>query len=65
MAWLVGENGLVLRTTDGEGWERIAAPVTTQLNAVDALDGLVATVSTDDGRRFHTVDGGAQWARLP
>jgi photosystem II stability/assembly factor-like uncharacterized protein len=55
----------VLRTTDGEGWERIAAPVTTQLNDVDALDGLVATVSTDDGRRFHTVDGGAQWARLP
>ncbi len=65
VAWLVGENGLVLRTTDGEGWERIAAPVTTQLNDVDALDGLVATVSTDDGRRFHTVDGGAQWARLP
>ena len=65
VAWLVGENGLVLRTTDGESWERTTAPVTTDLNDVDALDGLVATVSTADGRRFQTVDGGARWAPLP
>lgn len=65
VAWLVGENGLVLRTTDGESWEHTTAPVTTHLNNVDAFDGLVATVSTADGRRFRTVDGGARWAPLP
>ena len=65
VAWLVGENGLVLRTIDGERWERTTAPVTTDLSDVYALDGLVATVSTADGRRFRTVDGGTRWAPLP
>ena len=65
VAWLVGENGLVLRTTDGERWERTTAPAATHLRDIDALDRFDATVSTADGRRFRTVDGGAQWAPLP
>ena len=65
VAWLVGENGLVLRTTDGERWERTTAPAATHLRDIDALDRLDATVSTADGRRFRTVDGGARWAPLP
>ena len=49
----------------GERWERTTAPVTTDLSDVYALDGLVATVSTADGRRFRTVDGVARWTPLP
>ena len=61
VAWLVGENGLVLRTTDGERWERTTAPTATHLTDIDALDQLDATVWTADDRRFRTVDGGARW----
>ncbi len=65
VAWLVGENGLVLRTTDGAGWERTTAPVSTHLTGIEAVDALDATVDTPDGRRFRTVDGGASWVPLP
>ena len=65
VAWLVGENGFILRTTDGERWARVSAPVAAHLTGIEARDLLVATVSAIDGRRFRTVDGGAQWTRLP
>jgi len=65
VAWLVGENGFVLRTIDGERWERTTAPAVTRLTSIDAVDRLDATVATADGRRFRTVDGGARWVRLP
>ena len=65
VAWLVGENGLVLRTTDGDRWERTTAPVAAHLTDIDAIDGIDATVATADGRRFRTVDGGARWTPVP
>ena len=65
VAWLAGENGLVLRTIDGERWERTTAPTAVHLTDIDALDEVDATVLTADGRRFRTVDGGARWALLP
>ena len=65
VAWLAGENGLVLRTIDGERWQPTTAPAATHLRDIDALDQLEATVSTAEGRRFRTVDGGARWAPLP
>ena len=58
-------NELVLRTTDGAGWERTTAPVSTHLTGIEAVDALDATVDTPDGRRFRTVDGGASWVPLP
>jgi photosystem II stability/assembly factor-like uncharacterized protein len=30
-----------------------------------AADGLTATVTTADGRRFRTIDGGRTWSREP
>lgn len=65
VAWLVGENDLVLRTIDGERWERTTATAVTRLIFIDAVDRLDATVSTADSRRFRTVDGGARWLPLP
>ncbi|MDA1094958.1 MAG: hypothetical protein O3A25_17045 [Acidobacteria bacterium] len=61
IAWLVGEEGLVLRTVDGERWTRIPPPEDTSLVAVDAADGLRATVTTTDQRQFQTDDAGTTW----
>ena len=59
--WAVGAAGTVLLTDDGERWERRAFPVKTDLVAVDARSAHEATVTTRDGRRFTTSDGGTTW----
>jgi photosystem II stability/assembly factor-like uncharacterized protein len=59
--WVVGRSGTVLLTTDGRRWQRLTFPVTTDLTAVQATDARRATVTTQDGRRFTTIDGGATW----
>jgi hypothetical protein len=76
VCWLVGDAGLVLRTTDGARFTRVAAPMSSadvrsveaprapvapDLGSVEALDALRATVTTTDGHRFVTTDGGASW----
>ena len=48
VAWMVGEQGLVLRTLDGEQRSRLNPPTD-------------ATVTTADGRQFRTVDAGTEW----
>ncbi len=65
VAWLVGDRGLVLRTVDGERWVRTSVPVAAPLAGIDASDEFTATVTTADGRRFRTVDGGAGWTLVP
>lgn len=61
VCWLVGANGVVLRTTDGATIRRVPFPETVDLRAVVAADGVTAAVTTADGRRFATTDGGANW----
>jgi photosystem II stability/assembly factor-like uncharacterized protein len=63
VCWLVGRSGVVLLTTDGRTWRRIAFPEMTDLSAVFTVDagGNVASVSTVDGRTFVTTDAGATW----
>ena len=65
VAWLVGDRGLVLRTLDGERWVRTSVPVAASLAGIEASNELRATVTTADGRRFQTVDGGAGWTLVP
>jgi hypothetical protein len=40
-------------------------PVAASLAGIEASDELRATVTTADGRRFRTVDGGAGWTLVP
>jgi len=63
VCWLVGRGGVVLLTTDGRTWRRVAFPEMTDLSAVFTVDagGKVASVSTVDGRTFVTTDGGTTW----
>jgi len=64
VAWVAGRAGVILRTTDGVQWQRVAPPqgtATTDWVGVEARDALNATVTADDGRRFSTTDGGRTW----
>ena len=61
VCWLVGRNGLVLLTTDGSRFTRIAFPAQADLTGVTAINARTATVVTADGRTFRTDDGGATW----
>jgi hypothetical protein len=63
VAWVVGRAGVILRTTDGANWQRIAAPegATGDWVAVVAYNAMTATVVAADLRRFSTADGGSTW----
>jgi hypothetical protein len=60
-AWFVGRGGLVVATSDGRIWRRIAFPEAIDLIAVVATDARVAIVTSADRRVFTTTDGGASW----
>ena len=61
VAWLVGENGLVLRRTIN-GWFGASAPAEGHIVAVRASSPSRATVTLDDGRVFKTENGGVTWS---
>jgi hypothetical protein len=73
VAWVIGRDGTILRTEDGEHWQRVAPPSGTQPGAskaappdwvtIEARDALHATVTSRDLRRFTTEDGGLTWVQ--
>jgi hypothetical protein len=64
VCWLVGPDGIVLLSTDDRSWRRIPFPEATPLVSVSADDDRTATVTTVDGRKFGTTDGGVTWERV-
>ena len=63
VCWLVGRSGTVVLTVDGRQWQRVASPAPVDLAAVQAADARTAIVTTVDGQRFRTTDGGRTWNR--
>ena len=61
--WLVGATGVVLVTTDGTTWRRVAFVESVDLTGVLASSATSATVEAADGRRFLTRDSGQTWER--
>lgn len=61
--WLVGREGLVLRSADGVRWREVPFPEDVDLTAVQASSDTTATVTTADARVFTTSDGGLTWQR--
>jgi photosystem II stability/assembly factor-like uncharacterized protein len=61
VCWLVGRGGVVLLSTDGDKFDRVAFPQATDLRTISAVDARRATVTTADGRVFTTADGGLTW----
>lgn len=64
VCWAVGRGGVVLRTTDGSTWAPMGSPTSADLVAIEARDALQATVTTADGKRYSTSDGGRTWRSL-
>jgi len=62
VCWLVGASGTVLLTRDGQRWERRPFPGAADLIAITAFDARSAAVTTRDGRRYDTSDGGQTWS---
>jgi len=61
VAWIVGENGLVLRRTKN-GWFGASAPAEATITSVRASSPSKATVTLEDGRAFTTDNGGVTWS---
>ena len=69
--WLVGREGAIGRTTDGEHWERIAPPTMAadasgkqpDWVSVLATDSQTVIIGTRDGQRYATHDGGKTWQK--
>jgi photosystem II stability/assembly factor-like uncharacterized protein len=61
VCWIVGNNGTVIRTTDGDHWAQVPAPTTENFVAVSSDSANHATVTTAGGKSFVTSDGGATW----
>jgi hypothetical protein len=64
ICWLVGGNGIILRTTNGTHWKNITPPAETDFMSVEATDASIATVTSMDGRNFSTADGGKSWSSV-
>ncbi len=63
VCWLVGRAGAIMVTRDGASWQRVTLPEVADLASVTAPDARTAIVTTVDGRRFATTDGGRTWTR--
>ena len=61
VCWVVGRRGLVLLATDGTNFTPLPFPERVDLTSITAADARRATVTTADGRTFHTEDSGRNW----
>jgi hypothetical protein len=69
VCWLVGRHGAIARTSDGEHWQLVSPPPLatvqraglTDFEAIAAADAKTATITSADGRKFSTIDGGNTW----
>jgi photosystem II stability/assembly factor-like uncharacterized protein len=61
VAWAIGREGVVWRTTDGATWMPVSRPAAVDLISIVATSEHEAVVTTAGGRTFHTADGGRTW----
>lgn len=63
VAWVVGREGVILRTTDGMTWQRIASPnrLMVDWTSIQATDANHASIKSSDDRSFRTENGGHTW----
>lgn len=63
ICWIVGARGVVLRTTDGSMWMRVASPTMADLVSVHAWNDTNSTITAADHTEYVTTDGGASWRK--
>jgi hypothetical protein len=59
--WLVGEGGTILLTKDGTHWSKIPPPVPADFVSVSSKSASSAVITSSDGQKFSTSDGGKKW----
>ncbi len=73
ICWIVGRNGAIARTTDGERWEKIAPPPLAADSSgklpdwmsITATGAQAATITASGQRRYVTQDAGKTWRAIP
>jgi photosystem II stability/assembly factor-like uncharacterized protein len=53
--WIVGSGGTILRTTDGEHWQRVDSPTGQNLVGIFAADASNATITADAGHTWRPL----------
>lgn len=61
--WVVGANGVILRSDDGLTWKPLGSGTQKALNAVDFLDEKNGFAVGDDSTILKTADGGLSWKK--
>ena len=63
VCWIAGRSGTIVRSLDsGAHWQLVKPPSHDNFTAIAASDSNNATVSTGNGQRFGTHDGGVTWS---
>ena len=66
LGWVVGDQGLILKTTNGGiTWERNISPVQVNLNDVYFTSTTEGWIVGDGGVLLKTINGGATWIQVP
>jgi photosystem II stability/assembly factor-like uncharacterized protein len=60
----VGQQGVILRSADGENWQQLPSPVSSMLTRVRFLDARHGWIVGYDGAVLGSDDGGASWKLL-
>jgi Photosynthesis system II assembly factor YCF48 len=63
VCWIVGRRGTILRTVDGETWQRIKSPTPLDIVTVTTQDAGAASITAADGAVYITDDGGDTWTK--
>jgi hypothetical protein len=64
VCWLAGARGLVLRRDPSGEWTPVPLPLPLEVHAVTSSSAREAIVTSGDGLRLQTVDGGRTWRSL-
>jgi hypothetical protein len=61
ICWVGGFGGTILRTTDGEHWEKVTSPAQLPWIRIAAAGEMHAVVTTNGNKSYATADGGRTW----
>lgn len=63
-AWVSGDDGVIMKTTDGSTWKKQESPTRECLNSISAFDADRVWAAGEAGVVLNTTDGGRTWGSL-
>jgi len=64
ICWFAGAEGVILRRNPGGTWQLVSLPEPLEIVGITATTATDATVTTANGMRWQTTDGGKRWEQL-